>query len=132
MAEYVKYKDDILAVILRRGFSKKGANFFTSPADCLQFGVLEYEKGKDILPHEHIRVKREIDLVYEALFIQEGKVEVNFYNRDKQKVDSRILNAGDIILLKNFGHGFKLLEDSKIIEIKQGPYLGKESDKKYL
>ncbi len=132
MVEYIKHDNEVLAIILRKDFSKEGANFFTGPDDSFQFGVLQYEKGKRILAHKHIRVKREIDLVCEVLFIQKGKVEVTFYDDNENKIDSRILNAGDTILLKKFGHGFELLEESKIVEIKQGPYLGKEGDKEYL
>ena len=132
MLEYIKYQNEILAIILRKDFSKKGANFFTTLDDSFQFGVLQYDKGKSILAHKHIRAKREIDMVCEALFIQSGKVEVTFYDDNDKKIVTKIMNAGDTILLKKGGHGFKLLEDSKIIEIKQGPYLGKETDKKYL
>jgi hypothetical protein len=40
--------------------------------------------------------------------------------------ESRVLNSGDIILLANSGHGVVMLEESEIIEIKQGPYLEKD------
>lgn len=132
MLEYIKYNKEIIALILRKDFSKSGANFFTSDEDTFQFGVLQYEKGKSIRAHKHLRSKREIDLICEVLFIQSGKIEVTFYDERSNKIECKILNAGDTILMKKLGHGFKLLEDSKIIEIKQGPYLGKESDKEYL
>lgn len=130
--EYVKYNEELLAIILRSSFSKEGASFFTTQEDPFQFGALNYKKGTHIKAHRHIRAKREIDLVSEVLFIQKGRVEVLFYNNDKIKIDSKVLETGDIILLKKMGHGFNLLEDSKIVEVKQGPYLGKENDKEYL
>ena len=43
-------------------------------------------------------------------------------------MESRILYTGDVILLSDGGHGFKMLEPSEIIEVKQGPYCG-EMDK---
>lgn len=130
--EYIKYNDEVIAIILRKDFSKNGANFFTAPEDSFQFGVLQYTKGQDILAHKHIETERKIDLVCEILFIQSGKVEVIFYDENDQYVESKIVTEGDFIYLKRMGHGFKLLEDSKIIEVKQGPYLGKDKDKKYL
>ena len=37
-------------------------------------------------------------------------------------------SSGDIVLLANSGHGIVTLEESEIIEVKQGPYL--EADDK--
>ena len=39
-------------------------------------------------------------------------------------LESRILNQGDVVLLAYGGHGFEMLEDSEMIEVKQGPYAG--------
>jgi hypothetical protein len=39
-----------------------------------------------------------------------------------------VLETGDVILLVSGGHGFEMLEDSEMIEVKQGPYTG-DSDK---
>lgn len=132
MVNYIKYKDEIIAIILRSDFSKKGASFFTTQEDPFQLGVLSYERGKNILAHKHIEIKRDIKSVSEVLVVLCGKVKVTFYNDDNKSIGFKILKAGDAILMKKLGHGLKLLEDSKIIEIKQGPYLGKENDKEYL
>ena len=64
----------------------------------------------------------------EVLYIKSGKVRVDFYDNDQVYLESRILFAGDVILLSDGGHGFKMLEPSEIIEVKQGPYCG-EMDK---
>jgi cupin superfamily acireductone dioxygenase involved in methionine salvage len=77
-----------------------------------------------IQPHRHNLVQREVHLTQEVLFIRSGKVRVDFYNNDQSYIESRVLNSGDIILLSDGGHGFKKLEDSEIIEVKQGPYCG--------
>ena len=65
------------------------------------------------------------------LHIEEGRVEVNVYKKGK-RIASSILDSGDTILLLRGGHGFKILEDSRIIEVKQGPYRDKRIDKEYL
>jgi mannose-6-phosphate isomerase-like protein (cupin superfamily) len=85
-------------------------------------------EGYEIKPHRHNLVPREVHLTQEVLFIKSGKVRVDFYNNEQLYLESRILLAGDIVLLSDGGHGFKMLEPSEIIEVKQGPYCG-EMDK---
>ena len=59
--------------------------------------------------------------------IRKGRLRVDFYNSTSgQWLDSRTLEAGDVILLANGGHGFEVLDECEMIEIKQGPYLGDE------
>ena len=49
----------------------------------------------------------------------------------KKKVKEITLQSGDSIVL-NTGHGIKVLEPTEIIELKQGPYRGRELEKKYI
>ena len=81
-----------------------------------------------IPPHRHNLVPREVHYTQEVLFIKSGKVRVDFFTNAQEYVTSRILHPGDVILLADGGHGFKMLEPSEIIEVKQGPYCG-EQDK---
>lgn len=85
-------------------------------------------EGYAISPHVHNVVPREVQLTQEVLFIKSGKVRVDFYDNQQKYLESHILNPGDVILLAHGGHGFKILEKSEIIEVKQGPYVG-EMDK---
>ena len=85
-------------------------------------------KGKEIIPHVHNPVKREVYYTNEVLFIKKGKLRVDFYSDEKIYIESRVLNKGDVILLVSGGHGFSILEDIEMIEVKQGPYAG-DSDK---
>ena len=79
-------------------------------------------KGYVIKPHIHKKVKKEIKFTQEVLFIRSGKVKVEFFNNKKIFIKSKILNEGDIVLLSKGGHGFKILQECEIIEVKQGPY----------
>ncbi|SVD87814.1 uncharacterized protein METZ01_LOCUS440668, partial [marine metagenome] len=63
-------------------------------------------------------------IIQEVLYIKSGKVRVDFYDNEKCYMESKILVKGDVILLADGGHGFKMLESSEIIEVKQGPYAG--------
>jgi hypothetical protein len=55
--------------------------------------------------------------------MRKGRVRVDFYREDESYVDSREIFTGDVILLSTGGHGFEMLEESELIEVKQGPYL---------
>jgi hypothetical protein len=85
-------------------------------------------QGYVIDPHVHNPVVREVQYTKEVLVIKSGKVRVDFYDDDQNYLESRIVFPGDVILLAFGGHGFEMLEDSEIIEVKQGPYAG-DSDK---
>ncbi|WP_316758660.1 MULTISPECIES: hypothetical protein [Pedobacter] len=83
-------------------------------------------KGYVIEPHVHKIVERKVTLTQEVLYIKTGKVLINFYDNDQQYLENRILEKGDVILLASGGHGFEMLDDTEMIEIKQGPYIGDE------
>jgi hypothetical protein len=89
---------------------------------------MRHPVGKVIPPHVHNPVNREVQYTQEVLFIKRGKLRVDFYNNQQQYLESRILEASDVILLVTGGHGFEVLEEIQMIEVKQGPYLG-EQDK---
>ena len=81
-------------------------------------------KGYIIPPHVHKPVRREVHYTNEVLFIKSGKVSVDFYDEFKFYVQSRVLGEGDVLLLEYGGHGFEMIENTEIIEVKQGPYAG--------
>lgn len=109
---------------MRASFSKPGVNFVTPDDYSLQLGYMLHPAGKVIEPHIHHEVERHITLTQEVLFIRRGKVRVDFYSDQRQFLESRVLCAGDIILLASDGHGFEALEDLEMVEVKQGPYVG--------
>ncbi len=118
----------LLAIIIRANFEKEGIEFFTPNEFSQQLAYMKREKDHLIQPHVHNIIERNVQYTKEVLLIKSGKVRADFYNDDQKYLKSTILNKGDIILLAFGGHGFKMLEESEIIEIKQGPYLG-EMDK---
>ena len=126
MKENIILNEKLIAIIIRSQFSKDGIEFFTPNDFSQQLGYMKRKKGYQIDPHIHNSVSREIMLTQEVLFIKSGKVRVDLYDDHKKYHESRILNRGDIILLANSGHGVVMLEESEIIEIKQGPYLEKD------
>ena len=128
MIEEVHYQTEVLAIIVRRNFHKKGIHFFTSNDLSQQLAYMSHPTGKEIQPHVHKKVQREVHFTQETLFIRKGKLKVDFYSVDQEYLESRILESGDVILLIKGGHGFEVLEDLEMFEVKQGPYAG-DADK---
>ena len=128
MTENILHNGKVLALILRREFRADGIHFFTPNDFSQQLGYMNRPRGYVIPPHVHNPVERSVQYTKEVLFIRSGKVRVDFYDDDKNYLESRILTAGDVILLAFGGHGFEMLEASEMIEVKQGPYAG-DADK---
>lgn len=72
----------------------------------------------------HNPIKREVEYTKEVLIIKRGVIRVDFYSDEQSYLRSTTLRAGDIILLAYGGHGFEILEEAEIVEVKQGPYAG--------
>lgn len=128
MIQKIYQNDILLAIIISNSFYKDGIEFFTDDKSSQQLGYMNRPDGYVIPPHCHNLVPREVHLTQEVLFIKSGKVRVDLYDNEQNYIESRVLHTGDVILLADGGHGFKMLETSEIIEVKQGPYCG-EQDK---
>ena len=124
MIEYVKNNDEIIAIIVRSLFNKQGVHFFTPNDFSQQLAYMSHPAGKIIEPHVHNEAKREVQYTKEVLFIRRGKLRVDFYTEDRKYIESKILESGDVLLLSSGGHGFEVLEEIEMFEVKQGPYTG--------
>ncbi len=126
--EKILHQGQLLSIIIKADFKKSGIEFFTPDSFSQQLGYMNRPSGYIIEPHVHNPVIREVIWTQEVLFIKSGKVRVDFYDDSKNYLESRILEKGDIILLASGGHGFEIIDDAEMIEVKQGPYCG-ERDK---
>ncbi len=126
--EEIKNQGVLLALILRSTYRSDGISFFTPNDFSQQLGYMNRPQGYVIQPHVHNPVARSVSFTKEVLFIKSGIVRVDFYDESQNYMSSRILKSGDVVLLAYGGHGFEILEDAEIIEVKQGPYAG-DSDK---
>jgi mannose-6-phosphate isomerase-like protein (cupin superfamily) len=124
----ITYDNLELAVIIKASFQKPGITFFTPSEYSQQLAYMKHPQGKLIQPHVHNPVKREVHYTKEVLFIRKGKLRVDFFTNEQNYIRSIILETGDVILLSEGGHGFEVLDDLEMIEVKQGPYAG-ETDK---
>jgi len=124
MIEEIRDKGELLAIIVRAEYDKPGISFFTPNDLSQQLAYMQHPAGKQIAPHVHNPVPREVHYTQEVLFIRRGRLRVDFYDASQQYLHSRVLAAGDVILLATGGHGFEALEELEMIEVKQGPYAG--------
>ena len=131
MIEKITDQDVVLAIIVRSSFSQPGINFFTPNDYSQQLAYMSHPAGKEIQPHVHKKVQREVHYTQETLFIRKGKLQVDFYSDEQKFLESTELEAGDVILLIKGGHGFKVVEDLEMFEVKQGPYAGDEDKIKF-
>lgn len=118
----------ILAIIIKSNYHSEGIEFITPDDYSQQLAYMHHPAGKNIDAHIHNHIERSVAYTQEVLVIKCGKLRVDFYDENQNYLESRILSKDDTILLASGGHGFKVLEEVEMIEIKQGPYAG-EQDK---
>lgn len=121
--ETVTFDGQVAAIIVRNEFRPDGIQFVTPDDFSQQLGYMRRPSGYQIQPHIHLHVDRKATLTQEVLYVRRGRVRVDFYREDESYVDSREIATGDVILLSRGGHGFEMLEETELIEVKQGPYL---------
>ena len=123
MIEKILYKKRLFALIVRRQFRKKsGINFFTSKEATQQFGFMKHKKNHIIKPHKHNKRLTRILRTTEVILLLKGTLRVDFYDDKYKYLFSKKINERDIIMLIHGGHGFKVLKNVEMIEVKQGPY----------
>jgi hypothetical protein len=128
----IKKGEKIIAIVFKKDSREKGTVFLTPLEYTLQLGLLQHPKGTILRDHKHNpKIKYRVDTTQEFLYIEKGKVKVKFFDNDWNLVGEEILTVGDFMLHVNGGHGFEILENTRMIEVKQGPYPGEKFAKIY-
>ena len=115
--------------IVKPNSSSEGLNFITSDDKSMQVGVWNYKKGKELEPHYHNNFERSADITPESVYVSKGKILVKVYTKDKELILEEKLNSGEMIIQFYGIHEYIMLEDSIVIETKNGPYFGPEKDR---
>jgi hypothetical protein len=118
-----------LAIIIKSDFSPGVTTFFSEPKYSQQIGIIKYPKDGKIKPHYHNELAREVTYTQEVLVVRQGSVRVDLFDKMLNFVKSVILLQNDVIFLVSGGHGFEMMDDCELLEIKQGPYSGVSNDK---
>jgi len=121
----------ILARFIPNTAWKEGLSFFSQDEEFVQVGAWVYDEGKALAPHVHNFVERKVTHTQEVLYIRSGSIQADIYDLKDQLCESLIVGAGEILILLEGGHGYKILENAtQVLEIKNGPYAGPEIDRR--
>ena len=129
--EHITWNGKALAYIIRAEIDPRETTFMTPGDFKQQVGFIVYPAGSEIPRHVHRPVERRLEETSEVLIVRKGRCEVDFYGDDRNLVAARNLRAGDILILVAGGHGFRILEDTVLIEVKQGPYTGVQERERF-
>lgn len=129
--EYITWKDKALAYIIRADVRIEKTTFLTPPEFKQQVGFIVYPASGEVARHAHLPLERHLIGTSEVLIIRKGRCQVDVYNDDHLLVATRELRKGDLLLMISGGHGFRMLEDTIFLEIKQGPYIGLKEKERF-
>jgi len=123
----------VLAMVLETKdyIQHKDKRFFSDPWDILQIGSLFFPQDSSVAPHIHKHKERPEDSM-EILLLFNGRMEADIYDEERQLVESLELGPGDILIQKRGGHGFRFPVKANLVEVKLGPYDGRDSDKEMI
>ena len=131
LVERIYWGETCLAFVIRSSFLPEETSFLTPLESNQQVGYVVYPAGGEITRHVHHPIERRIIGTSEALIILRGRCEADIYNDDRRLVTTRELSKGDVLLMISGGHGFRILEDTVFLEIKQGPYVGGDEKERF-
>ncbi len=130
--EVISWEGRPLTYIIRAGWSPDKTTFVTPPDANLQVGFVVYSKAGEITRHVHLPIERHVGgPTAEVLVVKEGRCEIDVYNDDRHKIATRELRAGDVMLSVRGGHGFRMLDDTVLLEVKPGPYHGPDESVRF-
>lgn len=122
--ERIEHAGKLLACVIRAQVEPSETTFVTPPEFNQQVGFVVYPSGGTVTAHMHKPLERHIVGTAEVLVVRKGRCELDIYNDERRLVATREVSRGDVIILQAGGHGFRMLEDTVFLEVKQGPYTG--------
>jgi mannose-6-phosphate isomerase-like protein (cupin superfamily) len=131
LIEHINWNGVPLCYIIRSAYLPDRTTFLTPPEFKQQVGYIVYPAGSEIARHVHRPLERHLVGTSEVLIVKKGRCLIDIYNDDRELVATRELYPGDIMLMVGGGHGFRMLEDTVLLEIKQGPYTGVDEKERF-
>lgn len=120
----ISWKGETLAYIIRAGEAPAETSFVTPPDANFQVGFIVYPADGEVARHAHVPLERQIRGTAEVLIVRQGRCLMDVYDPSQNLVETSELTAGDVMVMLGGGHGFRMLEDTVFLEVKQGPYTG--------
>jgi hypothetical protein len=129
--ESVSHQGKLLCLVVRKSPSPEKTTFFTAGECNLQVGKIVYSKNSIIPRHDHKPVERHVSGTSEVLVVEKGRMIADIYTEQRELHSSHEMAEGDVIILLAGGHGFRLLEDTILVEVKQGPYSAQQDKERF-
>ena len=114
----------LIALLISREFEPTQTTFFTAPDAAQQVGCVVYPPGGQVQRHFHVPRERKIVGTPEVIIVRSGRCSVELYGLDRTLLTTKEMTEGDVIVLVRGGHGFRMHEETVLLEVKQGPYDG--------
>lgn len=131
LIEHIVDNQQVLCCIIRSHFMPDRTTFLTPPEYKQQVGYVVYESGGEVARHVHRPLERHIIGTSEVLIVKRGRCLVDIYSDKRELVATRELGPGDMMLMVAGGHGFRMIEDTILLEVKQGPYTGIDEKERF-
>ena len=123
----IQHNDRIVALIFQPDESNTpGTTFFTPSEVSMQVGYLKYRSGESIQAHTHRSVRKTVEGITEVAIVQSGSCEATLYTEEGVQLTTQTLKSGEALVMLSGGHSFRMLEDTVLYLIKQGPFTGDE------
>jgi mannose-6-phosphate isomerase-like protein (cupin superfamily) len=121
----------VLALVVRREYAPDVTTFVTEPESGLQVGLIVYPAQGSVPRHRHHPIERRLTGTPEVLVVREGRCQADIFDDEAELLATCELSAGDLIVLLGGGHGFRMLDDTVLVEVKQGPYPGVDEKERF-
>lgn len=119
--EKIIHNNVLVAVRIKK--FESGITPISDSGEPLQILIHSREKGSHTKAHIHKATKRITQSLQECLVILKGKIKVDFYTPDKKIFKSIEASKGEVIVFVSGGHAVHVLENSEIVEVKNGPFI---------
>jgi hypothetical protein len=130
-AETISFQGQALCILVHSTYMPDRTTFLTPPEYKQQVGFVVYPKNGEIPRHTHVPLERHIVGTSEVILVKKGRCLLDIYNDEQKLVATREMGPGDLMLMVGGGHGFRILEETILLEIKQGPYTGLEEKERF-
>ena len=121
----------VLCLVVRASFAPERTTFLTPSEYKQQVGFVVYPAGGEIARHVHLPLERHLVGTSEVLLVKQGRCLLDVYDDARELVATLELGPGDLMLMVAGGHGFRMLEPTVLLEVKQGPYTGLEEKERF-
>ena len=125
----ISHNDELYSSIFDLNNINEGLDFLTNNDSFVQVGTWKYEKGKILDAHYHNTFERKSYITQEVVLVLEGKIICNLYTTNGEFIASEEIRENQLIIQFQGIHEYEILENSKVLEIKNGPYFGPDKDR---